>query len=65
MIITDRMGERPYCWIVTDFASGLDGMFHVASVKHGFPSQICKETIMDINSYHYRERSLADLEFPF
>ena len=65
MIITNRMGERRFCWNVTDFALGLDGMFHVASVKDGFPSQICKRTIMDINSHHYRGRRLADLEFPF
>lgn len=64
MIITNRMRERPWCWNVTDFVLGLDGIFHVASVKQGFLSQISKRTIMDINSHHYRGRRRADLEFP-
>lgn len=63
--ITNRMGQRPCRWNVTDLALGLDGMFHVASVKDGFPSQICKRAIMAVNSHQYRGRRRADLEFPF
>lgn len=63
MIITNRMRERPCCWNVTDFTLGLGGMFHVASVKQEFLSQISKRKNMDINSHHYRGRRWADLEF--
>ena len=52
MLITHRMGQR-LCWDVMDFTLGLAGMFHMAPVKAGFPSQMCKRTDMDINSYKY------------
>lgn len=62
VLITHRMGQR-LCWDVMDFTLGLAGMFHMAPVKAGFPSQMCKRTAMDFNSYKYRKRRWTDLEF--
>lgn len=50
MFITNRMGERLCFSGMTDFALGLDKMFHVASVKDEFSSQIRKRTIVAFNS---------------
>lgn len=37
------MGARLCCWDLTDFALGLDGMFHEASVKEAFPAKFARE----------------------
>ena len=49
MLITHRMGQK-LCWDVMDFTLGLAGMFHVAPVKAGFPSQTYKRAAMDFSS---------------
>lgn len=56
VLITHRMGQRLY-WDVMDFTLGLAGMFHMAPVKAGFPSQMCERTDMDFNREKETDRS--------
>lgn len=63
--ITNRMRER-LCFLgMTDFALGIDKMFHVASMKDEFSSQIRERAIVAFNSHNEGERRQTDLEFLF
>lgn len=44
------MGARLCCWDLTDFALGLDGVFHEASVKEAFPAKFAREQLWTLTT---------------